>query len=350
MSLLVASPIRKRRFRLGAVILGAIGVGLALVEQRALAQTGDAVAESLFRDGKRLFQSDDFEHACPKLAQSYQIDQAGGTALLLAICYEKQGKLASSWARYNDALAIAKRDQREDRERRAREGLESVEPKLSYVELKLDPATQAIAGVTLAIDGTNLPAIWDAKLPIDAGKHKLTIRAPNYDSWEAEVTIGGPSAMESVSVPPLQPKQTPEPTPAAMQPAQFSPTQNASMSPAHERAQNKNMRTVAYVMGGAGLATVAVGSYFGVRAIKLNNDANAICSAKQCMQAQAGAVPKSTDAVFNAHLADALIGIGSAVTITAVVMWAVYRDDPPSAAPYAALVPHAVSLGWRQSF
>ena len=354
MSFVTTNRIRQRRLRSGAVSLAiqafAVALGLSVVAQPARAQTGEAVAESLFRDGKRLFQSDDFEHACPKLAQSYQIDPAGGTALLLAICYEKQGKLASSWARYNDALAIAKRDQREDRERRAREGLDSVEPKLSYIELKLDPATQALAGVALAIDGTNLPAISDAKLPIDAGKHTLTIRAPNYETWQTEVTIGGPSATESVSVPPLQAKQAPEPTRVAAQPLQVGTAQDASESPGHERARNKNVRTVAYVMGGAGLAAVAVGSYFGVRAIGLNNDANTICSSKQCTQAQAGAIAKSEDALSDAHLADALIGIGSAVTISAIVLWAAYRDDPPAAAPYAAVVPHAVSLGWRQAF
>ena len=354
MSFVTSNRNPERRFRSGAAILAiealVIGLGLTAFAQPAFAQTGEAVAESLFRDGKRLFQSDDFEHACPKLAQSYQIDPAGGTALLLAICYEKQGKLASSWARYNDALAIAKRDLREDRERRAREGLESVEPKLSYIELKLDPATLAIAGITLAIDGTNLPAISDARLPIDAGKHTLTIRAPNYESWQTEVTIGGPSATESVTVPPLQAKPAPEPATVAARPFQVGTAQDGADAPGHERAKNKNLRTIAYVMGGAGLVAVAAGSYFGVRAIKLKNDANAICSTKQCTQAQAGAIPKSEDAVSNAHLADALIGIGSAVTISAVVLWAMYRDDPPAAAPYAAVMPHAVSLGWRQAF
>ncbi len=325
-------------------------ISLMLNVHVASAQTGEAVAESLFREGKRLFQADDFGHACPKLAQSYQIDPAGGTVLLLAICYERQGKLASSWARYNDALAIARHDRREDRERRAREGLESVEPKLSYIELKLDPATQAISGVTLAIDGTELPAISDAKLPVNSGKHKLAVHAPNYDPWSAEITVGGPSVTESVLVPPLQARPVPTTAKTVVQPVQRTATSDTSTSSARERAHRKNVRTIAYVMGGAGLAAVAVGSYFGVRAIGLNNDANTICPAKQCTQDKAAAVGKSDDAVSNAHLADVFVGIGSAVTLSAVVLWAVYRNDPPSEGPYAAVVPHTVSLGWRQSF
>ena len=334
------------RYAAHSVWLGAIVVSL---QQSAAAQTGEAVAESLYRDGKRLFQVDDFEHACPKLAQSYQIDPAGGTVLLLAICYEKQGKLASAWARYNDALALAKRDQREDRERRAREGLSSVEPKLSYIDLKIDPATQAIAGVALAIDGTELPAISDVKLPIDAGKHKLAIYAPNYQTWSAEITVGGPSATQAVTVPALEPAPPALPM-AAPPPIQGTSPAVASPSPARERAHNKNMRTWAYVVGGAGLATVGVGSYFGIKAIGLKNDADAICSTQQCTQAQAAAIRKSEDALSKARVADALIGIGSAVTISALVMWYVYRSDPPATEPYAVVLPHALSLGWRQSF
>lgn len=332
-----------------ALSIAAMGGVTLASEGVALAQTGEAVAESLFRDGKRLFQSDDFEHACPKLAQSYQIDAAGGTALLLAICYEKQGKLASAWARYSDALALAKRDSREDRERRAREGLDSVESKLSYIDLKIDPATQAIAGVKLSIDGTELPAISDTRLPVDAGKHQVTIRAPNYESWHAEVTVGGPSVTESISVPPLQSKPLAAPTTTVQSP-HATPVLTADSSQSQERVTNRNFRTTAYVIGGAGLAAVAVGSYFGIRAFQLNNDANAICPAKQCSSDKSTAVTKSGDALSNAHLADAFIGIGSAAAISAVVLWYMYRRDPPAAAPYAAIAPNAVSLGWRQSF
>jgi hypothetical protein len=320
------------------------------LDRSAFAQTGEAVAESLFRDGKRLFQSDDFEHACPKLAQSYQVDPAGGTALLLAICYEKQGKLASAWARYNDALVLARRDAREDRERRAHEGLDSVEPKLSYIEFKLDPTTQAIAGVTLSIDGTELPAISDARLPVDAGHHKLTIRAPNYESWHAEIAVGGPSFTESIAVPTLQVKPVAAAPASLTLPPQTAPVLANAAPQLAERGGHRNIRTTAYVIGGVGLAAVAVGSYFGVRAVQLKNDANGICPTTQCTQEQVTAVPMSQDAISNAHISDVLIGLGAAATISAAAMWYVYRNDPPAMIPYAAVVPKAISLGLSHSF
>ena len=342
---------RRARSALNAVFASvAICSSIFLTSSSGIAQTSDAVAESLFRDGKRLFQSEDYKQACHKLAQSYQIDPAGGTVLLLAICYEKQGKLASAWTRYNDALTLAKRDAREDRERRAREGLDSVEPKLSYIDLKIDPATQAIAGVALSLDGTVLPAISDARLPVDAGKHQLTIRAPNYDSWRAEITVGGPAATENVTVPPLQSKPAASTPNALAPPSQNLPVQANQTEQLQERTQHGRVRATAYVIGGVGLAAVAVGSYFGIRAIRLNNQADQICPASSCVAAQAAAIPKSEDAIRDAHLSDVFIGAGSAAVISAAVLWYLYRNDPPASAPYAAVVPHAASLGYRGTF
>jgi tetratricopeptide (TPR) repeat protein len=183
-----------------AVALGGLVAGLTCTSQLA-AQTSDAIAESLYQDAKSNFQAGDYEHACPKLAQSYKVDPAGGTVLLLAICYEKQGKLASAWARYNEALAIAKRDGRDDRERRAQDGLESVKPKLSYIKLTFDPVTQGIPGIVLMIDGTELPAISDTPLAVDTGTHHLAIRAPQYETWQVDVAVADQGQTQDVSVP-----------------------------------------------------------------------------------------------------------------------------------------------------
>ena len=50
------------------------------------------MAESLFREGKRLSGEHKFAEACPKFAESYKLDPGLGTLLNLAICHEVGGQ------------------------------------------------------------------------------------------------------------------------------------------------------------------------------------------------------------------------------------------------------------------
>jgi len=270
--------------------------------------------------------------------------------LLLAICYEKQGKLASAWARYNDALALAKRDAREDRELRAREGLETVEPMLSYIKLTLDPSSLSIAGLTLSIDGTELPAISDTRLPIDPGPHQLIIRAPSYQEWKTDVTVGGPADMKEVSVPALLTETQP---PAAI--PSPSPTPSPALGGAKpamvtEGVSHAEARRSAYVIGTVGLAAVGVGAYFGIRAIKLNHDANQLCPTSQCRDAQIGAINKIEDARSSARAANISIGIGSAAVVSAGLLWYVYRKDVPAVTARADVATRSLCIDWQHEF
>ena len=78
---------------------GAIVLTISLATPLASAQQGPdiASAETLFEQARQLVAQGKLDEGCPKFAESQRMAPAAGTALNLASCYEKQGKLATAW-------------------------------------------------------------------------------------------------------------------------------------------------------------------------------------------------------------------------------------------------------------
>src|SRR4051812_37973728 len=140
----------------------------------ALAQPSNAaLAESLFREGKRLSTEKKFAEACPKFAESYRLDPGLGTLLNLATCHEAEGKPASAWAEFSDASSQARREGDSDRGQLAEEHMKALETKLAHISVGLAPGA-AVPGLVVKFDGHELsPAALGVQFPVDPGKHSL---------------------------------------------------------------------------------------------------------------------------------------------------------------------------------
>ena len=95
--------------RRAVLLLSGLALGALLVPEIARGEGGvDAArAEELFAEGRRLMAAKDYAAACPKFARSQALDPAPGTALNLATCYERAGKLASASVAFKIAQAFA---------------------------------------------------------------------------------------------------------------------------------------------------------------------------------------------------------------------------------------------------
>ena len=124
------------RLFLGFMLLGL----LALTPQRADAQStgSQAAAEALFREGRRLMEEGNYDEACPKFEASNRLDVAVGTLLNLGVCWEQGGRLASAWATFLEAAALAARTGSPEREQLARSRAAELESRLIRVRVIVD--------------------------------------------------------------------------------------------------------------------------------------------------------------------------------------------------------------------
>jgi hypothetical protein len=306
--------------------LVALALGMAAFvacPKTALAQNNEAIAESLFIEGKQLFSEQKYAEACQKLAQSHKADPAGGTVLLLAMCYERQGRIASAWAKYSEALAVARKDGRADRVAKAQESIDALTPQLAHATVTLSPEAQQTQGMEFELDDVKIPLLIDAKVPVDPGVHRLVVRAEGFEPWTHEFQIAERGELVTITVPALKHQATEEPRPpdVAFPPRQVDVsrrTEPLTQPPALEPRSSGTTRTLGWVIGGVGLATAGVGGYFALKAKSLSSDANDRCPARDC--AYADAVDKNHDALDRAKVSTWFVGFGAAALVAGGAM------------------------------
>jgi tetratricopeptide (TPR) repeat protein len=152
-----------------------IELALLVLALPAIARADPAAAEALFREGHRLLEQENYDAACPKLAESQSQDAASGTLINLALCYEKQGKLASAWAQYHLAAALARKDGRPDRVETAEKRLARLEPTVPRLVVRAD---RLAAGIVVSVGEVRIgAAAFGSAIPIDPGTYEVVVSA-----------------------------------------------------------------------------------------------------------------------------------------------------------------------------
>ncbi len=259
-----------------------------------------AIAEALFQQGRELLAEGKVSEACPKFAESQRIEPATGTLLNLAACHETEGKCATAWSEFNEALGAAQRDQRADRVDFARQHINALEAKCSRVVIRVAEQTRQEA-VQVRLDGVAVGrAGWGVAIPVDPGKHVIMATLEGMSSWNRVLFVGPSAGVVDVEVPAWP---SPRPSPAASSvPRPMS-----------------NTRLAAYVTGGVGAAALVVGGAFGWRAFSKWRDADDACpTGRDC---SAGAIDDRGAAVRAATVADVSFGVGLAALAVSTYLW-----------------------------
>jgi hypothetical protein len=331
-----AEPRRSPRFSRALVSLG---FGLALLSLATGARSAEpAAAEALFREGRTLLEKGDLAAACPKLEQSQKLDPSSGTMLNLALCHEKEGRIATAWAEYLVAARMARTQGKADRAQAAEGYASALEPKLSYLTVNV---SQKVPGMIIRRGGTELDAsTLGSRLPIDPGEHVLTVSAPGHKPLELELRIGAAGDTQTVVIPALEkdePGVAAATAPAAAPASAPSPVAPAAQAPATPpplpKAAQKGSSIVPWLIGGAGVAALGAGGVFGVLALGTYSDAENSCPTHQgCSDAD---IETRNRATLQANIANVGIGLGVVgVGIGAVLLLAGSDDAAPEAARF----------------
>ncbi len=246
-----------------------MAVSVLLAVDAAHAKPGPqerAAAEALFREGKKLMAAGSVAEACRRFEESQRIDPQGGTLLALALCHEKEGRVATAWVEYREAAETAKTAGRPDRVAIAGKGAAALEPRLPRLSVTV-PKASLQPGLTILRDGEELgQGAWDTAVPVDPGVHEVQASAPGRVSWKAKVEVAD-GEEKKVTIPALPPEAALASSSGAVPP---------------EPPPTKPVPTGVWIAGGIGVAALGVGSWFGLRAISRRGESDEHCRGSLC--------------------------------------------------------------------
>jgi hypothetical protein len=121
--------------------------------------------------------------------------------LNLATCYEKQGKTASAWGMYREAISLSVASGQTVREQFARDRATELEPKLMKVVISVGSDEP---NLEIKRDGTPVArAQWGTPIPIDPGSHVIEATAPKKAKWTKNIDTNAPGQTTTVTIPGL---------------------------------------------------------------------------------------------------------------------------------------------------
>jgi hypothetical protein len=259
---------------------------IALVSSVARADSSDDVvrAEALFAEGRRLMATRDYVAACPKFADSQNLNPAPGTALNLAACYERVGKLASAWAAYKTAQAMANNAGQRERAAAAKRKATTLESRVSRLTITVSTNSHA-PGLEIRCDQELVhEAEWGVAVPRDGGGHDVQATAPGKETWTTHVELKESEQTSDVEVPPLEDAPSAPAPPAAAQASAPAPESSAGAREAIAQAPSETkqdrpqtQRLVALAVGGLGVGGVVLGSVAGLVASSKYDSAKKSC-------------------------------------------------------------------------
>lgn len=327
-------PSSRKRARASSRVslLAAVAFALSLATVATRARAADpATAQALFDQGRKLMAQERWAEACPKLEESQRLDPAGGTLLHLALCREHEGRIATAWALYQDALAQAKHDARKDRAKIAQERIDALAPRLPRLRVRVPAVDRRIEGFTVSRDDVVVgEAQWGEQIPVDPGAHVLSAKANGRKPWSIRLDVAarGQEVLVDVPVLELDPRadgDAPRPdsaiAPASTTTASSSSTSSPSAIHADSASRGSAQRTAGILVAGLGVAGAVVGGIFGVLSIAKNNEADKSCQPPDHTRCTAQGIDAASSATTTGNVSTSAFIAGGVLFAGGLVLY-----------------------------
>lgn len=339
------------RLRIWALLVGSI-VALQLPPAQAQSASEKATAEALFREGQRLLDAGKLEAACEKLQASQELDSGVGTLLYLGDCLERSGRTASAWATFNEAASLAGANNQVERKQLATTRAQALEPKLVRLSIEIDPRNLELPDFELRSNGEVVPpATAGVGIPVDPGERHLLATATGYRPYrETLMLTEGSNTAQIPALVPLPESSTAAPSSpeeGRSQPGHPLGSRDSAGRDHSARAQ----RTIGMASVGLGAVGVALGTTFGVMALRKNSESEEECRPEDARRCTSEGVALRSDARRAANLSTgSLIAGGALVAGGLAVYLTAPRDRQRHLATLTPTVSHrqwGVTLGGR---
>ncbi len=304
---------------------------VALWPLAAHAQSDPAAATELFKQAREAAARGEWKTACPKFAESLQLDAKVGTAINLADCEEKLGQLASARGHVQRAIDLA-RAANDDRLSMAQERFAALDKRVPRLTITL--VSNAPPGAVVKRDGISLGAgSLGSALPVDPGTHVVVVQAAGCADKSFDVKL---AETESKTLDVSPGERQPDAPPTAL------PMPLPIETRGEEKPHASPLRTLGFALGGAGVASLATGVIAGLIAIERNGASKNDCTPPSYLEcSQTG--KDTRDAALTAGNIATVAFIAGGVLVAGGVTLVLVAPKP--AKPSAAHVEAIPSLG-----
>jgi hypothetical protein len=270
-----------------------------------------ASAQTLFDAGRRLIAQGNFVEACPKFLESQRLDPGVGTLLNLADCYEHIGRLASAWTNFLDAAGLAHSSKEVEREKMARERAALLEPRLSKLTIAVSPDSD-VPDLEIKRDGSLVGRVsWNIPMPVDAGTYSIEAKARGKKPWRTSIEVRGEGAEVGTTI---RLEDSLEVLASAHSDEGAAPE---TPHPSDGRTQ----RTVALVVGGAGLVGLGLGAIFAVNAKSRYDESRGNCNPQDPNRCNPSGLDQRDSARSMGNAATVAVSLGAAALATGTILY-----------------------------